>query len=191
MGPHAWWPFACSPRAAVGSWPLPASVLTAAGSQPPREMLLAAPACHLWVGLFPVLLWDMPKLFSVCQLSHLSNCKTHVQARQWPSSPSHTHLAGSPDLCRPPGAGLCPSADTPPSTAVAATCRIGCRVERTDLVHSKHRASGGKAFAWNRLHTQGLRLTWGGSRFCTVSWWVGDLAPVRQFFESVKSVRIQ
>lgn len=117
----------------------------------------------------------------MCQSCFLSvNCLTFQTARhthrqdQRPSSPSPrhpTHLTGSPDLCRPPGVGLCPSADTQPE-------------------HSRHcsvprQLSGGtepirfipnigpqetKPRLESRLHTQGLRSAWGGSCFCTAFW---------------------
>lgn len=107
-----------SPGVAVGARPLPA-----AGSRPPLgrpwQQLRAIP-----VELLPVLPWDTPKPFSLRQLSHLSNCKTHAQARPaaLPAIPHPPHRV--PRLCRARGQ------TRRPGPAVTAACRVGLgRVE--------------------------------------------------------------
>lgn len=114
-------------------WPLPA-----AGSRPPLgrpwQQLRAVP-----VELLPVLPWDTPKPFSLRQLSHLSNCKTHAQARP-AALPAIPHPPPRvPRLCRARGQ------TRRPGPAVTAACRVGLGRERADPGRRTRCASGGKA----------------------------------------------
>lgn len=148
MDPHAWRPLACSHRVAAGCRPLPASVPTAAVLQPPRGMLLAAPA-SLGRALACPFVRRAKAVFCLSTVSPFKLQDTHTGKTSGPPRlplviPHSPHRV--PRSLQAPWGGALPvsrhTARAQPSLQRAMSA-VGW--DRTDPVHSQHWAAGDKA----------------------------------------------